>query len=307
MRLVLVLLVALCLTAVGGTAPAAGAPKGPVEPVSGAEGPIGVDFHFKAGGFLFTVANNPDDVEDLLTLRVSGRSQFVDYAVNGQVTESGIEARFGKLGELSLAFEPTQTRIGETPAKCEGEPRKQMKGVYVGTFRFRGERGYVEVERSRIEGWMHVVPPRYCPTLKGARRLGSKPRPFARQGEDLAVLSAGERRRDHWALFGVIASRDPAEPSTIFIASTYEIGEGMRIVHYAIARGRASSFRFDLGEGTAAVKPPYPFQGWARFRRGPHAHNSWRGTLRVRMLGIAPVDLVGPRFRAKITNEYNDE
>lgn len=307
MRPVLVLPLALCLLAIDGAAPATAAPAAGAEPVSGAEGEVGVNLHFKAGGFVFKLENDSSDAEDQLTLRVSGRRQLVNYMVHGRVTENGIEAKLGKIGEISLAFEPTQTRIGETPDRCRGEPRRHMKGVYVGTFHFRGERGYVEVERGRIEGGMHVVPPRYCPPPEGAHRLQPTGRRAAREGEGLAVLSAGVRRRDHGTLFGVIANRRPDESSTAFIASTYEVREAVQIVHYAIAQARASTFRFDLGEGTAAVKPPSPFQGWARFRRGPHGHNSWRGSLRVSMLGLGFVDLTGPRFRARITNEYNDE
>lgn len=306
MRPVLVLLLALCLLAVGGASSTALA-AAPSAPVSGAEGEVGVNLHFEAGGFFFKLENDSGDAEDQLTLRVTGRRQLVDYMVHARVTESGIEAKLGKLGEISLAFEPTETRIGATPERCEGAPRRHMKGVYVGTLRFRGERGYVEVERGRIEGGVHVIPPRYCPPPEGARRVQPTSRRAAREGEDLAVLSAGVRRGRQRTAFAVLASRRPEESSTSFIAGALDVREGVRIVHYAVARARASTFRFDLGAGTAAVKPPYPFQGWARFRRGPHGHNSWRGSLRVQMLGIGFVDLVGARFQAKITNEYNDE
>ena len=279
------------------------------DPPTGAdhETEVGVGFHFRAGGFVFRLGNNPDDVQNELTVVVGRRGQSVYYLVDGQVTESGIEAKLGKLGEISLAFEPTETRTGHLPPRCQGEPGRLTKGIYTGTFRFRGERGYVEVERDRIPGQMHITPWHYCPLPKGIRRPAATARRAARDGEDLAVLGAGARRRDTSVGFGAIASRRPGESSTTFIATTLETEEGLRIAHYAVAGARASTFRFDLGEGTATVRPPWPFQGAASFRRGPHAHNSWSGSLRVQMLGIGPVDLVAPGFRAKITNEYNDE
>jgi hypothetical protein len=179
-----------------------------------------------------------------------------------------------------------------------------MEGVFSGTFRFRGERGYVETEATRVHGEMHVVPPRKC----APRRASLSSRPHvgrAGDGEDTAVISA---LRDQRAGFAALAHRDPREPSsTSFIAATFGWREGMRVYRYAYARARASAFEFSLRKGTAVVRPPWPFQGGARFQRAPHGRNSWDGALRVQLLGVDPVDLATPGFRATMKDEYFDE
>jgi hypothetical protein len=295
------LIAIVAVLALGGGATSAAA-DGPTGADAGTE--VGVEFKLRAGGFVVELENNADDDDDELTLTVRGHRQAVVYLVEGEVTRKGVEAKFGKLGELSVGFQPTKTFTGRLPTRCEGEAPKGMEGVFSGTFRFRGERGYVESEATRVHGEMHVVPPRKCAPRRAALR--SRPRAGrASGGEDTAVVSA---LRDHKVGFAAIAHRDPRVPSsTSFLATTFEPREGMRIYRYAYAGARAPAFRFNLRKGTAVVRPPWPFQGGARFHRGPHGHNSWAGSLRVQLLGIDPVDLAAPGFRARITNEYNDE
>jgi hypothetical protein len=270
-------------------------------PIGGAGAEVGVEFKLKAGALRLDLGNNADDDENEITLTVRGHREMVFYTAEGDVNRNGIEAKFGKLGEVSLAFQPTKTFTGRVPKRCKGEAPSDMEGVFAGTFRFRGERGYVETEATRIHGEMHVVPPRECSYPRRAPSLRSR---AGRAGgeEDTGVVSA---RRDHRAAFSAIGHRDPN--STSFLAATFELREGMQIVRYAYAGARASAFSFNLRKGTATVRPPWPFQGNASFRRGPDGHNSWRGSLRVRMLGVDPVDLVAPGFRATIKNEYFDE
>lgn len=298
-RVPLIAIVAILAMAGGATSAAAEEPIG-----TSVNTEVGVHFQIRAGGFLLELENNADDDDDEITLAVRGRRQFVNYIVEGDVTREGVEAKFGQLGEVSLAFEPTKTiSTRKPPRRCKGDAAEELEGVYSGTFSFRGERGYVEAEATRVHGEMQIVPLRTC-TYPRTRPF-SRPRTqrAARGQAETAVISAG---RDH-ELFGAIARRAPGESTTVFVANTAELREGMRVYRYTIAPGRVSTFLFDFKRGTASVRPPWPFQGSARFRRGPHGRNSWSGSLRVSMLGAGILDLTAPGFRAKISTEYHDE
>jgi hypothetical protein len=300
MRRLFVSVLAIALAA-GGESAAAEEPIG-----AGAKTEVGVHLQFRAGGFQVELENNADDDDDEITLAVRGRRQFVYYNLEGDVNRKGVEAGFGNLGEVSLTFEPTKTLSTRgPPRRCRGEDVEELEGVFSGTFRFRGERGYVEAETERVHGGMQVHPQWKCEPRRAA--LSSRPpaRPAAAGQADVAVISA---RRDHEAYFAAVGRRAEGEQSsTTFVATTLESREAMLIYRYAVARARASTFLFDLGRGIASVRPPWPFQGSAVFRRGPHGHNSWTGSLRVPMLGAGVLRLTGAGVRATIADEYNDE
>jgi hypothetical protein len=267
-----------------------------------------VELQFKAGEFVFELSKDDENADEKVQLVVRGHRQAVFYQVDGDVSRKGVEAKFGELGEVSFRFTPTQTISERKPPRgCKGKVSKVLAGVYSGTFHFRGERGYAEAETSRVPGEMRITRPWKCPPRRSAPQRRAISQHAAGHGdEDVAVLSAG--RLDRGLGFGAVAFRDPREPSsTFFTALMSEFREGMWISRYAYAGARASAFSFNLRKGTAVIRPPWPFQGSARFRRGPHGHNTWDGSLQVQLLGTDPVDLAAPGFRARITNEYRDE
>lgn len=242
-----------------------------------------------------------------LYLRLFGHRQHVEYAVDGAVSETAVEARFGELGEISVEFTPTRT-INTTgpPKRCSGKPWTTKSGFFSGTISFRGERGYVEIEAKRTKGTVEVSPNWHCPY--GAP--SSSPRDAAARGfeelepeGDLASLSAqaGDPRRG----FVALAVRDPEEGNyTAFGAVIVERREGMRIVRGAAATARTGTFRFDHERGTATVSPPWPFQGSASFRRDPRGPDRWRGSLRVPLLGTRVLALTGADFSAGLKRDF---
>jgi hypothetical protein len=241
-----------------------------------------------------------------LYLRVFGHRQHVEYAVDGAVSETAVEARFGKLGEVSVEFTPTKT-VNTTgpPKRCSGEPWTTKAGFFSGTIRFRGERGYVEIEARRTKGTVEASPNWRCPYGSPFATAGNAARGLEElepEG-DLATLSAraGDPRRG----FAALAVRDPEEGSyTAFAAALFERREGMRIVRGVGATARAGTFRFDHERGTATVSPPWPFQGSASFRRDPDGPDRWRGSLRVSLLGAGTLALTGADFSAGLKRDF---
>jgi hypothetical protein len=236
-------------------------------------------------------------------LEIHGHRQYVEYNVRGKVSESGVEARFGKLGEVSVTFTPERTiETTPPPPGCSGDPWITQAGFFSGTIHFRGERGYVAIDAGRAKGTLGVNPDWHCPRRPAG---GDRSRPVEEaEGEgDLATLTA--RAGDPRRIFSALAIRDSEEGNyTAFVAGTFEHREGMQIVRSAAATARTETFGFDHERGTAAVSPPWPFQGGARYRRDPRGPDRWRGSLRVPLLGAGTLALTGADFNASLEREF---
>lgn len=46
-----------------------------------------------------------------------GHNQYVSYQVKGELSPSGLVAKFGSLGEVSVTFSPTKTISSQQPPK----------------------------------------------------------------------------------------------------------------------------------------------------------------------------------------------
>lgn len=274
---------------------AAAAPEGPSQ--------IETVIHLRAGGGLHATLFGEGR---WVRLDLFGHRQYVEYTVAGKTSTTGVEARFGKLGEVVVEFTPTRTTEAvKPPPECRGEPWTTRAGFFTGTIRFRGEGGYVEIAAERAKGTVRAMPDWRC----SSRPSGLPPRPdrgaaeVEREG-DLATLVARGPGKPSRA-FGAYAIRDPEEGNyTFFGASTQERQEGMKIVRSTGGAARASSFRFDHARGTATVSPPWPFSGRASFRRTTHGPDLWRGDLRVPLLGAGTVVLTGPGFTAALKRDF---
>lgn len=248
-----------------------------------------------------------DNEADLVRLEVRGHRQYAEYRVHGAVSERGIEARFGKFGEVSVEFEPIRTTEStQPPPGCSGDPWTTQVGFFSGTIQFRGERGYVEIDVGRARGTMGAHPDWQCsrrPARVAARADRHPPEEEAEGEGDLATLvaRAGDPRR----IFSAFAARDSEQGDfTAFVAGLIERREGMRIVRSAAAVARPTTFSFDHERGTAAVSPPWPFQGSATYRRDPHGPDRWRGSLRVPLLGAGTLALSGADFSAALKRDF---
>jgi hypothetical protein len=87
------------------------------------------------------------------------------------------------------------------------------------------------------------------------------------------------------------------------VVDTYlgEEREGMSVARGVQLTAGSGAFRWDLEKGTATLRPPAPFTGWATFsRRGKGRPGTWKGSLGMPILGGDPVRLAGAAFRAAI-------
>lgn len=294
---------AIAIAALLVAAPVAAAAAGPTQQF------VSVDFRLAPVNDLRAHVEARDDE---VTLEIAGGNSAAVYKVEGEITEAGLKAQFGKLGEIDVAFDPTKTLSKSNPPKgCEGEPWTEREGLFTGTIQFTGEREYARIEASRAKGEMSVASEWKCPRTKGPIRLDDSPRLSLRRprersepkAEESATLFAHSRRCR--CTFAAFAVRYPnGRGKTILYGARAENREGMKISRVTYARAGASAFIFDHGAGTAEVHPPQPFSGDATFKRRPHGRNLWRSTIRVPLLGADPVSLGGGSFRAGLRRDF---
>jgi len=234
--------------------------------------------------------------DDEIELKVSERGQLAVYMAHGEVSPAGIAVKFGSFGEFVVDYQPFRTLMMREPGRhCEGEPAVITEGFFRGTIRFRGEHDYIRVEASRVKGTLDLRPKWEC-DYGSARASRARER---EAGEDEATLIASSRRNR--TRFTAVGSRSEDDrPFTYFFATSQEVREGVGIVRFTYARGRAAGFEFDNRRGSAAIDPPAPFAGSARYLRRPDARDRWTGSLTAPLLGLGRVRLAGPGFSARM-------
>ncbi len=253
-----------------------------------------------------------------VVLLVRGPHQANFYAVRkGKTSASGVEAKFGRLGEIALAFEPRKTARLEPPAGCEGEPHLEQEGFFVGSAHFRGEGGFTTIDVARVHGGLEVEPQWRCNRRQAPTRSHRR---FARFGHGLALRAAAAdqaylRTRGPGQTVFLANSEvvDTGRTTFSFVGAMQERSEGMVIGREgfiarraASAAGAAAHFEYDHAAGTARVRPPFPFSGEASFSRGRGA-SRWRGDLSVALLGHAPLRLAVPGSRARLLRDSPDQ
>lgn len=240
----------------------------------------------------------------IVTLELRREEELVTYEVKGEVTESGLRVRFGRLGSIDAAFAPTGTLSSTGPPEgCTGEPRTLRDRVFTGTIEFTGERGYTRIAASQAAGSMSVVSQWQCPEEPTPFALAARGRFDGQKGEKSASLHTADRQCKCAFYAGVYYAKGRGR--SIFYGAKAERREGMEIVRTTTAHAGGSAFAFDHEAGTATVRPPAPFSGRATLVDRPGRRDLWRGTIRMQLLGSAPLSVQGPDVRAALYPEYH--
>lgn len=291
---------ALLMALAAGTASAAGSESAPV---------VRVELDLPAGhGLRAHLETSPDeDVTLEIEREWHGAFQGVVYEAPGKVSQAGLRVRFGQLGLIDVGFTPTVTLDETAPSPgCTGAPRTLREGVFAGKIAFAGERGYVRVEAPQVEGSMSVIAPWQCPKeddlspfepVPGFSRSNARPAHSERESASLVAFTRGFQ-----SFFGAGVHHRHSGGRSIFYGAKEEQREGMKIVRVTSVRGPASAFDFDHEAGTATLDPPRPLKGHASFR-GDEEGGFWRSTIRVPLLGSAPLR-TGHGFGAALYREY---
>lgn len=256
-------------------------------------------------GYKITVSADPEGRAGVVELRAEGRSITAQYSVLGHATADTIKARFGRLGRVSVRFEPSgrlrRIRVPKTCMKDRPRVITSRLGTFVGTIEFRGERGYTSVSARHATGGIGD------PLANTPTKLVCDFHESAAERER-ELESVGLDASSSDAKFGFYASRltgrwsrqaFPVEPGAskgprnLFLAGRSERTGRMSILRYAASVGGPEDFVFDTALTSATVSPPFPFTGSGSFLRNPDGSTSWTGTLAVPLPGLGTVGLTG--------------
>jgi hypothetical protein len=219
----------------------------------------------------------------LISISTAGRG--VRYTAPATITETSMEADLGELGRISVAFQPANE---PSTIRCNRRTAfRYESGVYEGTIEFHGEEGYTAVEATSVPVDLRAFWPEICaePSFGGG---GGR----AHGGAELEVRNPALGPE----LFAVKHRRDEAR---LFMAMR-EYRAGISIERFATVRMSSDNFTYDLRLGTATLRPPAPFFGYARFDRRKKAGQRWSGNLSVDLPGKTDVPLTAPALRASL-------
>ncbi len=232
-------------------------------------------------------------IGDLLAVDVtSGRVGSSYESAAPHVDDSGVRGSLGRFGEVRLTFEATGP-AKSTDVRCSDEPRTVTPGVFVGTFRFRGERDYTRLTTSRLKGRRVDSPEVTCiPTTGGW--TGYAPLSGAQPQEEPLTFSAGRARAGRTTQFyaGSAAGRIG------YLAFQTERFPFVSVLRSAFALGGPGSLVTGDSRLTATIGPPPPFTGHASFDASRGPRNRLHGNLAVHFPGRTPTPLAGPGFKA---------
>lgn len=238
-----------------------------------------------------------------VTLSASGPAGIAIYVVPGRISTGGILASFGKRGRVDVKFKPSRRKKVEMPPnRCKGKPHVIRWGVFAGTIRFAGERGYTRLSLHRAHGRTHVTPDWKCKRRPGDgsdKTEGTQPNIPGESSEDALILEIANRRTGVEA--GAFTLRPPDEKGlTAFIAAVEERRKQMQIARFAFGTGNEQTFSFDESLSTATISPPPPFAGTAIFQRDPGGRGTLTGSLSVVLPGTARIPLVGAGYSSRL-------
>ncbi len=275
------------------------------------QGPYAI-FRLKgADGYQIVVGGSSKGV----TLIASRRQESVIYLDrNGRGGLSGIQAHFGRLGQVSVRFQP----IGKLGEKQKGQSNKcslrGYSGEFTGNIKFRGERNFTSIRRQRIDGFLVLHRRPRC-SNEDDRALADKQVPRL-----TALQTRFPLRGLRFLSFDVLeepVARANTLPryeggrnwpkrtghSVTFIAEMIEDRGRLLILRKVATTGQGGNFEVVNNRTGALVSPPFPFIGKAEFTGCGPSRALWQGSLRVSFPGTGTVKLAGKSFDAALKQQ----
>jgi hypothetical protein len=221
---------------------------------------------------------------DGLTVAVSKGHASAAYFHPAHFMPKRISGRIGGLGRVRVRFHHQRTRKVSLSG-CSGHIVRRI-GVFTGTIRFRGERGYTRVRARRANGTVEV--PRHLRCHFGRGGGGHVVH------ETQLDADTDPSESPHYTDFFVDKNRH--SDSSFFLADDTEFHGQLVIDRFTWANGPGSAFTFEPDLSGAHVEPPAPFSGSADFS-APH---QWTGSLSAPLPGAGEVPLTGSDFSASL-------
>lgn len=253
-------------------------------------------FRLNAGAYSFLVSGSAGTVS---VTAARGKASAV-YSAEGTTSSDSLDAKLGSRGRIDVQFEPTHVR--EVSPWHQGGCRAARKiitsGVFTGSIKFKGERGYATLRRSRARGSVVRISRQSC--TRNTEDAGNVPVQWT-------ILSATSRSQHvNFDVYQQMSDNHPRLDGTVFTASISEIRPGPLLILRSISAPSAQLPLGDVQSGerleSAVLRPPSPFTGVGRFE-GDGNSGYWRGSLAGDFLGRGKVPLAGPEFTAEISSQ----
>jgi hypothetical protein len=230
------------------------------------------------------------------------RQAVTAYVARGTVTPRRIAASFGKFGKVDVRFRPSG-RVAKSPARkrCRGADRFTSRlGVFVGGFRFGGEKNYVAFRSHRAKGRIRSPLRLRCASSRFRFRAASssRARPLPQHPGFAPTFLSASNRHGVSATELIVLS---VGKTTLFLAVTEEGLGLMARVRYALAiehSKKAIAMNDELT--SASIEPPPPFHGKGIYRASSDGTTSWSGPLSVSLPGAPRLPLTGEEFKATL-------
>jgi hypothetical protein len=242
-----------------------------------------------------------------VVLNISKGGFFARYTALGKVSRKGIEADFGKLGQVSLRFRskrryhPSLIPGLYLPRflrdRCKGRRAVGETGVFVGNLRFEGEHGFTRIRVNRRKGNV----------TRSYRRVCKGNFPFANKLREEGVFLVAEAKR-----FGVTRALATVEATvsakgkkvsvTIAVAAEQKKAGRVAVSKVIVLIEPLDSVAISpIGKSPlrAKVKLRKPFEGAATYLDDGSAPPTWTGSLGIRLPGSGLVPLAGPEFETE--------
>jgi hypothetical protein len=245
--------------------------------------------------------------ERTVTVGVSkGNSQragtSTTYVARGSAGPHGFHADLHQFGRVNVRFHRTSGAVRGLPPDCFGGNggADTIEGYFTGSFEFKGEKGYTEVQTSRVKGETVLPPTEQCPLVAGGanpllENKGAELPPAKTRMTLQAVNKAGTGGLDF------VARR---EGKTGFYAERFGTIGRIGILSIAYALGPRKSFVSDARVSYGKVTPPKPFFGTGTLERGKGGKRIWSGDLSASFPGQGKVALTGTEFHTTLARSF---
>ncbi len=281
--------IAFLLLSLGLVLPAAASAAGSARPA------FTIEFGSHDG---YRVSMEATDKTALLVVAASGGAggaeTKTEYFTRATVTGAGLKANFAGLGRVAMRFVPG----GRPPSSTCILTRRDLiqLGSFVGSFRFRGESDYLDLDLRRARGALFThadgTPCKQSEARTHESNGGQRKRVYLH-----ARFRDGLDAVDFWAV-------TTSAGRVFYEAEVEEGGEQLARWHDASVEASPLTFATDDALSYLSLSPPYPFAGTGLVERAGDGSRNWSGSLDVSFPGDPGVALTGPQFRTFLTRQW---
>jgi hypothetical protein len=228
---------------------------------------------------------------DLIVTARKGTASVNYFLLKGGLEGDRIHSRLPGVGRVFLEFHERHPHHRPTDS-CRGPASQTLTGVFVGTVKIEGERGYTEAVSHHVRGEIIQEGQDECRRRASARASSSGSR----------LLSASTSRgKGHLSFFAFNFPSTQLHSDLVFGASLLRVRGKMVIASTQNALGeKPDALQIAAPPRFASVTPPAPFTGSASFQQEAEDQFSWTGDLAVELPGVGEVSLAGPEFETSV-------